>query len=99
MADWGRHAHSADIEQRLQARAELLGAESVAQAVEKDGALAIRVGCLGQIPLALGDSRRQLVTQDGTRWVVTLAGYFGGNPPTDAAGFLAFAGRLPTRDV
>ncbi|HXF60579.1 MAG TPA: hypothetical protein VNK95_03110 [Caldilineaceae bacterium] len=40
-----------------------------------------------------------LLAQEGDRWLVTLAGYFGDHPPTDAAGFLAFARSLPTPDV
>lgn len=40
-----------------------------------------------------------LLAQEGDRWIVTLAGYFGDRPPTDEAGFLAFAKSLPVADV
>jgi 2-polyprenyl-6-methoxyphenol hydroxylase-like FAD-dependent oxidoreductase len=40
-----------------------------------------------------------MLAQEGDRWIVTLAGYFGDHPPTDAQGYLAFASRLPTLDV
>lgn len=36
---------------------------------------------------------------EGNRWIVGLQGYFGNQPPTDAAGFLAFAQSLPTPDI
>ena len=39
------------------------------------------------------------MAQDGERWILTLVGYFGDYPPTDEAGYLAFARRLPTSDV
>ncbi|MCK9894237.1 NAD(P)-binding protein [Frankia sp. AgB32] len=37
-------------------------------------------------------------TED-SRWIVTLAGLLGAHPPTDDAGFLAFARALPVPDV
>ncbi|MCL9797709.1 FAD-dependent oxidoreductase, partial [Frankia sp. AgKG'84/4] len=37
-------------------------------------------------------------TED-SRWIVTLAGLLGQHPPTDEAGFLAFARGLPVPDV
>ena len=40
-----------------------------------------------------------LLAQEGDRWIVTLAGYFGDHPPTDEAGYLAFSRKLPTLDV
>jgi 2-polyprenyl-6-methoxyphenol hydroxylase-like FAD-dependent oxidoreductase len=40
-----------------------------------------------------------MMAQEGDRWIVTLAGYFGDYPPTDEAGFLAFAKALPVPDV
>jgi 2-polyprenyl-6-methoxyphenol hydroxylase-like FAD-dependent oxidoreductase len=48
-----------------------------------------------------GDNKRAcgLIAQEGDRWLVTLAGYFGDYPPTDEQGYLAFASRLPTPDV
>ncbi|MGZ4676918.1 MAG: NAD(P)/FAD-dependent oxidoreductase [Acidimicrobiia bacterium] len=36
---------------------------------------------------------------DGDRWIVTLFGFHGHHPPTDDAGFLAFAEGLPTDDI
>jgi 2-polyprenyl-6-methoxyphenol hydroxylase-like FAD-dependent oxidoreductase len=39
------------------------------------------------------------LAQEGGRWIVTLAGYFGDHPPLDEAGFLAFARKLPTLDL
>jgi hypothetical protein len=40
-----------------------------------------------------------MLAQEGDRWIVTLAGYFGDYPPTDEQGYLEFARRLPTPDV
>jgi 2-polyprenyl-6-methoxyphenol hydroxylase-like FAD-dependent oxidoreductase len=40
-----------------------------------------------------------MMAQEGERWIVTLAGYFGDHPLLDEAGFLAFAKQLPTLDV
>jgi 2-polyprenyl-6-methoxyphenol hydroxylase-like FAD-dependent oxidoreductase len=40
-----------------------------------------------------------MLAQEGQRWIVTLAGYFGDFPPTDDQGFLAFARSLPASDV
>ena len=36
---------------------------------------------------------------EGDRWIVTLTGCHGDHPPTDDAGFLAFARSLPTPEV
>lgn len=36
---------------------------------------------------------------EGDRWIVTLAGCHGDHPPTDDAGFAAFAADLPTDDI
>lgn len=40
-----------------------------------------------------------MLAQEGDRWIVTLAGYFGDYPPTDEPGFLEFAKSLPVPDV
>ena len=40
-----------------------------------------------------------MLAQEGERWIVTLAGYFGDYPPTDEQGFLEFARSLPVPDV
>lgn len=40
-----------------------------------------------------------MLAQEGDRWMVTLAGYFGDYPPTDEGGFLEFARSLPVPDV
>ena len=53
--------YSAGDEQRFQARAELFGIRPVAQVVEDGDALAIGVGRVRQMPLALGNGRQQLV--------------------------------------
>ncbi len=47
------------------------------------------------------DNRRAcgLMAQEGDRWIVTLAGYFGDHPPTDEAGYLEFARSLAIPDV
>ncbi|MER3554010.1 MAG: FAD-binding monooxygenase [Meiothermus sp.] len=39
------------------------------------------------------------IAQEGDRWIVTLAGYFGDHSPTDEAGFLEFAKSLPNPDL
>jgi 2-polyprenyl-6-methoxyphenol hydroxylase-like FAD-dependent oxidoreductase len=36
---------------------------------------------------------------EGDRWIVSLGGWHGDHPPTDEAGFLAFARTLPAPDV
>lgn len=40
-----------------------------------------------------------MMAQEGDRWIVTLAGYFGNHPPTDEAGYLEFARSLAIPDV
>ena len=40
-----------------------------------------------------------MLVQEGERWIVTLAGYFGDHAPTDEQGFLEFARSLPTADI
>ena len=40
-----------------------------------------------------------MLAQEGDRWIVTLAGYFGDYPPADEAGFVEFARSLPAPDV
>jgi 2-polyprenyl-6-methoxyphenol hydroxylase-like FAD-dependent oxidoreductase len=40
-----------------------------------------------------------LLWQERQRFVVTLAGYFGAHPPSDEAGFLAFARGLPAPEI
>ena len=39
------------------------------------------------------------ITLEGDRWHITLAGMLGDHPPTDHAGFEAFAATLPVSDV
>ena len=40
-----------------------------------------------------------VLAAEGDRWVITLAGTLGDHPPTDMAGWLAFAATLPVADV
>jgi 2-polyprenyl-6-methoxyphenol hydroxylase-like FAD-dependent oxidoreductase len=40
-----------------------------------------------------------MLAQEGNRWIVTVAGYFGDKPPTDPEGYLEFASMLPVPDV
>lgn len=40
-----------------------------------------------------------LLWQEHNHFIVTLGGYFGDHPPTDDAGFLAFARRLPAPEL
>lgn len=40
-----------------------------------------------------------VLAQEGERWIVTLIGYFGDQPPADDAGFRAFARTLPASDA
>lgn len=58
------------------------------------GDLMINIAPTPQLRRACG-----MLAQEGDRWLVTLAGYFGDHPPTDDAGFLSFARELPTPDV
>ncbi len=39
------------------------------------------------------------IAQEGQRWLVTLAGYFGDHPPTDDQGFLDYARTLPAPEI
>jgi 2-polyprenyl-6-methoxyphenol hydroxylase-like FAD-dependent oxidoreductase len=58
------------------------------------GDVMINVAPLANNPRACG-----MMAQEGDRWIVTLAGYFGDYPPTDEAGYLDFSQRLPISDV
>lgn len=40
-----------------------------------------------------------ILAQEGDRWIVTLVGYFGDQPPADEAGFLRFARSLPAPEA
>ena len=40
-----------------------------------------------------------ILAQEGERWIVTLVGYFGDQPPATDAGFLDFARSLPAPEV
>ncbi|MET0509344.1 MAG: monooxygenase [Burkholderiaceae bacterium] len=40
-----------------------------------------------------------VLAQEGDRWIVTLIGYFGDQPPLDDAGFAAFARTFPVPEV
>jgi 2-polyprenyl-6-methoxyphenol hydroxylase-like FAD-dependent oxidoreductase len=40
-----------------------------------------------------------LLAQEGERWIMTVAGYFGDDPPTDEQGFLEFARSLPATEL
>ena len=59
--------------------------------------LRLRPGALGQVKLVVigAEPTRPtalfLAAQEGGRWLLTLGGYAGHHPPTDPAGFLAFA--------
>jgi hypothetical protein len=58
----------------------------------------------GDLVLNVAPTRGQtsacgMLAQEGDRWIVTLAGYFGDLPPVDEAGFLEFARRLPVPEV
>lgn len=59
-----------------------------------DGDLVLNVAPIPSNQRACG-----MLAQEGERWIVTLAGYFGDHPPTDDAGFLAFAKALPCPDI
>jgi 2-polyprenyl-6-methoxyphenol hydroxylase-like FAD-dependent oxidoreductase len=58
------------------------------------GDVMINVAPLAGNPRACG-----MIAQEGDRWIVTLAGYFGDYPPTDVTGYLDFSQRLPVADV
>lgn len=59
-----------------------------------DGDLMVNLAPTPDLPIACG-----MLAQEGNRWLVTLAGYFGNYPPLEEAGFLEFARQLPTQDV
>lgn len=59
-----------------------------------NGDVMVNVAPLSANPRACG-----MLAQEGNRWIVTLAGYFGDYPPTDERGYLDFAQRLPVSDV
>jgi len=50
-------------------------------------------------PMAANPRACGMLAQEGDRWIVTLAGYFGDYPPTDEHGYLDFARKLPVPDV
>ncbi len=58
-------------------------------------------GATGALVAADEESARGgvLIAQEDDRWVVTLFGYDGDQPPTDEAGYLEFAKSLPTTDI
>ena len=58
------------------------------------GDVMINVAPLADNPRACG-----MLAQEGNRWIVTLAGYFGDYPPTDERGYQDFARLLPVSDV
>ena len=59
-----------------------------------NGDVMVNVAPLADNPRACG-----MMAQEGDRWIVTLAGYFGEYPPTDERGYLDFAQQLPVSDV
>jgi hypothetical protein len=65
--------------------------------------LRLRAGALGDEKLILIGTQpgrpaaMALFAQEGDRWILTLAGYAGHHPPTDEAGFLAFARSVARR--
>lgn len=56
-----------------------------------------RPGALGGDLVILGGGGLQVI--EGNRYLVTLGGVLGDYPPTDPAGFLAFARSLPVPDI
>ena len=58
-------------------------------------------GQLGAVVAASPQNPRGgvLLAQENDRWIVTLFGYFDHKPPTDEAGFLAFARSLDAPDI
>ncbi|WP_113702858.1 FAD-dependent oxidoreductase [Nonomuraea lactucae] len=58
-------------------------------------------GDLGAIIGVTDDIRRNgvMLAQEGDRWIVTLGGYLGEEPPRDHAGFTAFAAGLAAPDI
>ena len=55
---------------------------------------------MANIAPTLGNKRAcGMMAQEGERWIVTLAGYFGDYPPTDETGYLEFAKNLPVSDI
>ena len=59
---------------------------STAAAGHLDGDLLVNVAPTPALPRASG-----MLAMEDDRWMVTLAGYFGDDPPTDEPGFLEFA--------
>ena len=59
-----------------------------------DGRLFFSVSPSAARPRACG-----VLAQEDGRWIVTLIGYFGDQPPLDDAGFLDFARSLPAPEV
>jgi 2-polyprenyl-6-methoxyphenol hydroxylase-like FAD-dependent oxidoreductase len=50
-------------------------------------------------PMAENPRASAAIAQEGDRWIVTLAGYFGDYPPTDERGYLDFARKLPVSEI
>jgi 2-polyprenyl-6-methoxyphenol hydroxylase-like FAD-dependent oxidoreductase len=59
-----------------------------------DGDVMINVVPMADNPRACG-----MLAQEGDRWIITLAGYFGDYPPTDERGYQDFARQLQVSDV
>lgn len=59
-----------------------------------DGDLAVAVAATVDRPRG-----GALLAMEGDRWMVTLNGYLGDQPPADPDGFLAFAASLPVPDI
>ncbi len=64
------------------------------QAEHLDGDLIANIAATSDNKRACG-----MLAQEGDRWIVTLAGYFGDYPPTDETGYLEFAKSLPVPDI
>ena len=61
---------------------------------QAQGAYIVNIG-----PLPSNRRLGVMIAMDDDRWLVTLAGYLGDQPPTDPAGFLAFAQSLAAPDI
>lgn len=59
-----------------------------------DGALIANI-----TPLPPNKRMGVIIAMEGDRWLVTLVGYLGDQPPTDPQGFVEFAKTLPAPDI
>ncbi len=88
------HGFSPPLQQRVEVGMRYATRQVRRRPDDLDGRLFFSVSPSAAQPRACG-----VLAQEDGRWIVTLIGYFGDQPPADEAGFLRFAGSLPAPEV